>query len=539
MSAAASNVSALDGGRSERVRLALQLTALAIAALAISGFTVLRRIDGLDEGVMLQAVERIVAGQVPYRDFLWPYGPTQPYLLTLFHAIDGPSLLDWRLVRVVGDCAISLTAFLLVRSFAGTRWALAAWLVAILSVSEPASANPFSFAVLASLLALAAASTVVRADNPLRRAALAGLLCGVAASWRPDAGFFAMIAVTAALLAAESIDRLKRVAVAILGGALTAAVVYLPFAAASSPAGLYDALVGKALRDAEAWRLPFVWISDLPVRSSSVGPFTSDLNDVLADQVPLLLLIALATAALLIAVTWRGNHASRPLATGLFVLGLGYSYYMVSRPDAHHLQPLAVVVAILAPLLVGVWWRGGVRSRSLAALALCLIACWGLVGAEALGDRLSALFRPPALERVDLAVADGVRATPREARSLPVIAAAVQRLTKPGQPIFVMPAPANPLRVTAPVLYVLMQRPNPRRADLELEQLPAVQRQTAEVLGRTKPRVVIRWTDLQPDWVEPKFPAISNKSELVDRYIDRQYRREIVSGPYEVLVLRR
>jgi hypothetical protein len=102
-----------------------------------------------------------------------------------------------------------------------------------------------------------------------------------------------------------------------------------------------------------------------------------------------------------------------------------------------------------------------------------------------------------------------------------------------------MPAPANPLRVTAPLLYVLMQRPNPRSADLELEQLPAVQRQTVEVLGRTKPRVVIRWTDLQPDWVEPDLPAISNKSELVDRYIDRQYRREIVSGPYEVLVLRR
>jgi hypothetical protein len=33
VSAAASNVSVLDGGRSERVRLALQLTALAIVAL--------------------------------------------------------------------------------------------------------------------------------------------------------------------------------------------------------------------------------------------------------------------------------------------------------------------------------------------------------------------------------------------------------------------------------------------------------------------------------------------------------------------------
>ena len=84
----------LAGGRHEPLLVA----ALFLGAALISGFTMLRGIDQFDEGLMLQAARRVGDGQLPYRDFLWSYGPGHPYLLALLHEITGVSLLDWRVL---------------------------------------------------------------------------------------------------------------------------------------------------------------------------------------------------------------------------------------------------------------------------------------------------------------------------------------------------------------------------------------------------------------------------------------------------------
>src|SRR3954447_15120163 len=53
---------------------------LFVAAAAISGFTIPRGIDPLDEGLTLQPARRVADGELPYRDFLWSYGFAQPLL---------------------------------------------------------------------------------------------------------------------------------------------------------------------------------------------------------------------------------------------------------------------------------------------------------------------------------------------------------------------------------------------------------------------------------------------------------------------------
>src|SRR5919108_6124971 len=54
---------------------------LFFGAALIAAFTLLRGVDPFDEGLMLSAARRVGDGQLPYRDFLWSYGPGQPYLL--------------------------------------------------------------------------------------------------------------------------------------------------------------------------------------------------------------------------------------------------------------------------------------------------------------------------------------------------------------------------------------------------------------------------------------------------------------------------
>jgi hypothetical protein len=109
------------------VRPPLLFALLFLAAAALSALTVLHGLNPHDEGLMLQAAARIADGQLPYRDFWWNYGPGQPLLLAGLQELFGPSLLPWRVLRVLLDGAVAALAFALARrAGAGTPVALLA-----------------------------------------------------------------------------------------------------------------------------------------------------------------------------------------------------------------------------------------------------------------------------------------------------------------------------------------------------------------------------------------------------------------------------
>src|SRR5438067_3702871 len=187
----------LPAGRALRLsRRQLVPAALFAGAALISGFTMLRGVDPFDEGLVVQAAHRVSQGQVPYRDFLWSYGPAQPYLLAGLFKLFGPSLLQWRILRVLADAGTSLVVYALVRPRAGTRWALAAWLAVACQMAQPRSANPFPFALLAALGAV----LVAAGGRPIgRRVAIAAALTAVAASFRLDFALYGFAAVVGML----------------------------------------------------------------------------------------------------------------------------------------------------------------------------------------------------------------------------------------------------------------------------------------------------------------------------------------------------
>src|SRR6202008_3588841 len=81
---------------------------LFLAAAVISGITALDGIQPNDEGLMLQAAARIADGQVPYSDFWWFYPPGQPLLLAGLWELFGPSLVPWRVLRVLCDATVAV-----------------------------------------------------------------------------------------------------------------------------------------------------------------------------------------------------------------------------------------------------------------------------------------------------------------------------------------------------------------------------------------------------------------------------------------------
>lgn len=483
------------------------LAALFLAGVVISGVTALHGIQPNDEGLMLQAAERIARGQLPYRDFWWFYPPGQPYLLAGLRELAGPSLLTWRIVRVLADASVSVLAFSLATRGAGPRLALAAWGAAILAMAYPSGPHPFPIALALVLGALLAFE---------RRPALAGALVGVAAVWRIEFAAFAALAILVARP-----DGLRRFA---LAGAASAAVLYLPVVIAAGIEPSWKLLVDYPLTDFRDYQtLPFPLSYDGPLNTGSPGGFLRDSAEpLLLFYLPLALVAGLVGAVIALA---RRPFPPRVVAIGVFTAGA--LAYLLVRSDLFHTAPLAVMVAIITA------WALAERPRLLRG-APAVLAGVALLFAIAEGlDRRWLVLREDTVA-LDLPVADGVRVPPRQAAELEAV---VRRLPPTG-PIYVATRRADLVTSGHPLLYVLAGRPSPTRYDIPAPGVVTsapVQREIVRDLERTRTPMVVRWTDPVTAAAEPNAAGRSSGVRLLDDYLARRYRPAARVGSFRLL----
>ena len=471
----------------------------------ISAFTIRQGIDPFDEGLVLAAARRVGEGQVPYADFTWAYGPAQPYLLAGLFKLFGLSLMQWRVLRVLADAGVALLVYVLLCRYAPQRVALIGWLAAACAMAEPRSANPFPFALLFALLAVAVLP---------RRIVLAGIFTAVAAAFRLD---FALYGAAACAFAIGWRPReLGRYAAVVAGATL---VVYLPFLIDIGPSRLYDALIGTSLHDRNYWTLSFPLSYDGRFRLWGPGALAHDLKDVIDFYQPLLLVIGLALSLLM-----------RRAAPALIVFGIGALSYLLSRTDEFHTQPLFVALAVLLPALVV-----QTRRRAVAIAAACV---FGLMLVHGVANRLVALFRPPAMAAVHVGPADGAEAPPAEARALERVVADVHARVPPGEPIYVAPRRSDLVTYSNSIVYVLADRDNAARQDFGLLTSAAEQQAIVDQLRAHHPRVVVRWTDPLSSKDEPNLRGRPSGSRALDQYLASDYRLFERLYHYDVLVPR-
>jgi hypothetical protein len=591
----------------------LKLAALFAGAALISGFTIYRGGAEFDEGVVLAAAQRVASGEVPYSDFLWPYGPAEPYIFGAWFHLLGPSLMSWRVLRVLCDASVALTVYVLVRRGASERLALIGWLTTACAMAQPTSAGPFPYGLLFSLLALlvvdsggvglraagrpglsglswrgstrsvgysgvsygASLSGVWRGS--LATPVAAGALIALAAAWRLDFALYGGAAVVVALLLQRE-RRSDMLPFAGVAASLTL-LIYLPFAIAAGPADLWEQLVAKSLREKEWWTLPFPFSYDGGFTLWPLGDFLEDVKDVLGYYVPLLVVIGLALTAV---AAVRERLPSR--LAGLIVLGAGGLAYLLSRADEFHATPLLVVLAAALPLCLAVLepaggasyaprWAAaapygrraasyrlrprsggsyGLRSRGAAAyrraavpsraaevLALAVAAVLALLLAYGVWNRLSALLRPPELVTIEVPVAHGAKARPREARGIEGMVGEVQRLVPPGKPIYATTRRSDLVAFNQPLIYVLTERPNATDEDFGLLATGESQVATVEALRRERPRAIVRWLDPISVKREDNKRGRSTGVRFLDSYLKDYYRPLRRYGVYQVLVPRR
>jgi hypothetical protein len=483
---------------------------LFVGAAALSAVTALRGLNFHDEGLMLQAAARMADGELPWRDFWWNYGPAQPLILAAPDAVFGPSLLPWRVLRVLLDAGVAVMAWALVRREAGEPAALAAWLAVAGAMAFPKLPSPVP-----ALVALAFGAALLAP----RSALAAGALGGAALAFRPDLGLaVAAGAVIGAAAAAPHAGRIQAAGRAAAAAALAGLVLLGPFVILGGPGEFWDDTFGFLIDEQGLQRLP------LPGRF----PGDFDLNKLLEFYFPYALL---GGAALWAASALHRRPPAAELA--LAPLALAGILYLLARTDEYHLLPAAAVLPVLLAGAADRELRAGSRVPA-AVLGVAL----GLLVLHGLDRRVVPLVHPPQLERLQLDAADGVRTEPREAQALERLVADVRARVPAGAPIFVANPRHDLVRVGAPLVYVLADRPNPTRYDVMqpgVVTTEPVQREIVRDLRRSDTRVVVRWLSPVADQREPNGSGRSSGVHVLDEELRQRFRPAARFGDFQVL----
>ena len=456
---------------------------------------------------MLAFPERVLAGDVPNRDFLHLYGPGSLWVLASAMKVFGVSLEVERTVGYLQQLLVSFGVLALLRPWGRLIAAVGAVITAIIIVPPIGlTALPWVGGVGFGLWALNAGLA-----RPPRLLA-AGLLAGAALLYRPDL----VVAVGAAgLVLAWDLDRRDRTR--LVGWTLAGLSPYLVHVAMAGPGNIVQGLFVEPvfeLRPGRSLPLPPSW--------GSFDGFLQRAGVLIEPPWPLpapaspaqlslwFLLLVASVAVLLVAglLVRRSGGDARLLVMAAFAAGL--LPQAIQRADSTHLAwvsavPLGFLPAALKELLDRSAGRLPHRAAVAAATPLLLLAflvphftlrTWGDYVARSFGLRevdtyeiehrgRSFLYgRRDAVEAVEEMLPD------------------VERLTEPGQTLLVGPGDLSRTPYSEAFLYYLLPQLPPATRYIEMD--PGVaDADDSGLVDEIAAADVVILSSIRDDWDEP------------------------------------
>jgi hypothetical protein len=411
-----------------RVRLPGPLgAALALATAALIAPSFRAAGSPFDEGILVSFPTRVLAGDVPYRDFETFYGPGEPYLVAgLFRAF-GAGLGVERAVGFAFRLLLVVVLYALVRRFGEVPAVAGGVLAACLVAADGVNADNHVTALALTVLALVVLE---------RRLLLAGLLAGGAAL------FSAEFVVVAPLAAAPLLLRWGRKAAWFGAGVVTALLPYAPLAAAAGSHRIRKN-VHDLLATGRDRRLP------LTLGSESGR-----------------LLVVLFAALVILALASR----RQPVLQSLLVLAAFQALYGLWRADPKHLVTAAIVPLAAAPIAASLLVRRNQLAAALGATAAILVvfASAHYVRGGVSRNAKLVLGRQPVH-----VVSHGGRSfrleSEADARDLGRAIAAEARLARPGGTLFVGPRDLRRTAGNDAFVYYLLPHQRPASFYVELD----------------------------------------------------------------------
>jgi len=365
-----------------------------------------------DEGIVLQGAQRILAGQVPYRDFFSFYTPGSYYALALVFHIFGSSLAVTRTAMALAGALLSVVSYLLARRVCSRTIAL------MLAVLATLTTLPYRFLMLhnwdSALWASLALYCAVRVleKSTWKWTFAVGLFASLTVLFEQSKGAGLCLGLGIGFLAITFLDGRRRwlsrieLFALIIGFAIPIAITFAYFASQHAAAIMLGDWLWPLRHYSQANRVPYGyqnWSDETRHLLFSTGSLLERLIKVLAVSpclwIPALPLVAVGWLGYWIVQAPRrraldGKSAYYILVTAVYV-GLAFSV-VITRADIIHfmyLQPLNCLV--LAWLLDGSDIPGrlfrSVRPL-LAAYAVIALVAFGLgplAGTAAARERLA------------------------------------------------------------------------------------------------------------------------------------------------------
>jgi hypothetical protein len=532
------------------------MLALAFAALLPA---IGNALNFYDEGLIVFGAERVLNGQIPYRDFWTMYGPGQLYVLAGLFRLFGASIMVERVFDLMVRAGLALAFYWLTARLSSREFATLTW---IASVFWLAYFGFFGYPIFTALLFVTlSVLALIQSFSDRRWLIGGGLLLGAAALFRHDLAAYAFIA-QFIVLAARAFTRQGTMALpARLWAAARAQAPYLVglivvvapaalFFVATTPLNeLLQQLIIFPLTVFPRFRvLPYpaleLTLESLPF----YAPFV-----IYAFAIAIVVLSVLAArraSVVSAATTAAGVPAAMPAVLddasqarlwgiGLVVLfGLFAFNQARVRADLIHIPQFFLPAIVLAPVLMHRGPGVSANASSLTGLfAFVLLGALMVKPADYVATTTSAaLNTTPAALSHGIPRAAGTQVMPDEAAAVRTI----RFLVPPGQAIYSGVTRHDLIFVNDPMFYFLAERPPATRYH-ELHPgwattLP-VQQEIAAELERNNVQYLVL-IDLEGWGKEPNESAISSGVTFLDDYIAGHYSIAQQTGMYRIMARR-
>jgi hypothetical protein len=404
----------------------------------------------MEEGFMLVFPERVLAGDVPNRDFLHLYGPGSLWVLAGAFAAFGASIEVERVVGALQLLGVVLAVRAWVRPWGEVLAGAAAVISAVLAIT------PIGLIALAWMGALAlllwGLLLVVRSieTGSRRRAAAGGLLVGFALLYRPDVVAAAGLATIVLLPALRREGRWRP---ALVGLVVGSAPMLVHVAMAGPRAAIEGMVVDPVFRLRPGRHLP------VPPSSDVLDGFLQRVNEleVIAWPQPFTVpvqlrtwfFVVLAATVVVVAAALAARRRDGAPSTRLTVLAavvVGVVPQAIQRPDSTHLAWVSCLTLAVVPVAIAELLPARLDGRARAGIGIAAVVALFALAFPAFTLRPYAELTLQSFGRERNSVA--VRHAGRTfyvgradlADAVEELAVDVERLTEPGDRLFVGPA---------------------------------------------------------------------------------------------------
>jgi hypothetical protein len=473
-----------------------------------------------DEGVILVGAERVLKGQVPYKDFLTVYGPGQVYTLAALFKIFGISVTVERIYDIVIKSFLSLSVYLLIRLLSSNKTAIVGWIMSLIWIEYSYNhAYPVYPAVLFTFLGIYLLLLHIRRDRPLF-IVLCAVSIVIAIIFRHDLGGLAAVAIAIGLFLRKILGAQK---------SWTQFILYMVSGVCVSlPVIIYFLLnsdLGAIIEDLFLIPMDMVAIQQrlpYPPLTRWNLPFY---------VFPLVLPVGLITFVIL-----RKRKMDDVLSYGIFFLSLIGTVFLNQvwgRSDTLHLLPVALTGIVLSPVLFHTFSKMLTQStRIYFFLFMLFIIFFGVTLSKAISKKIQ-LF--PGSYTIEVINPDIERAKypfiPPDYRK---VVSFIKKNSSADDYIYVGVKNHDQLVFNDAIFYFLAEK---KSATKYHELNPGhtttleIQEEMVDELKNRNPRLVVLATRRR---LEPNPSGIDTNIDLLDNYISTNFVLKETYGLFEI-----